>query len=141
MPNRDERRARQLAEKVFAGPGFIDVPDPSMPLSDFEQRKYFELCGRLVAQGKLTAATRDGVEQIAILYGAQYQRLSCGQRVPAYITRDIARLTANLRLVEDLTPIGGNVGLKPKENPFDLCGALLAPFAPGRLRAPAAATA
>lgn len=132
--NSEAARARKLAENVFAGPGFTDVPDPTLPLSPFEQRQYFEVCGRVLAQGRLTDSTRKIAEQMALLYGQQHQRLTCNERVPAYITRDLMRLTASLKLVEDTQPIGGNVGTSKKENPFGVIGALIRPFAPGRLQ-------
>lgn len=132
---------RRIAANVFAGPGYQDVPDPEYPLGDFGQRKYFELAGRLLREGKLSRATRDITEQVAILYEIQRQRMACGDRVPAYLTRDISRHLAMLKLAEDTTPIGGNVGARTRENPFSICGALLAPFAPRGLRGPSSAPA
>ncbi|WP_158022286.1 hypothetical protein [Methylorubrum populi] len=130
----DDARDRRLAANVFAGPGFQDVPDPEFPLGDVGQRKYFELAGRLLEQGKLSNATRETAEQVAVLWESQHQRMACGERVPAYLTRDIARFLATLKLAEDTTPIGGNVGAADEPNPFEIIGAALAPFATGRLR-------
>ena len=79
--------------------------------------------------------------QVAILSEIQHQRMACGERVPAYLTRDISRHLAMLKLAEDTTPIGGNVGARAQENPFRICGALLAPFAPRGLRGSPAAPA
>ncbi|GJD59608.1 hypothetical protein [Methylobacterium dankookense] len=134
-------RDRRIADNIYAGPGFRDVPDPEYPLGDFGQRKYFELAGRLLAEGKLSRAMRDTAEQVAILSEIQHQRMACGERVPAYLTRDISRHLAMLKLAEDTTPIGGNVGARAQENPFRFCGALLAPFAPRGLRGSPAAPA
>ena len=129
---------RRLAENIFAGPGFQDVPDPEYPLGNFGQRKYFELCGRLLNEGKLCAGTRATAEQVAILMESQRADMASGKRVPAYLTREISKQLALLRLAEDLTPIGGNVSVQQKPNRFAACGAILASFAPGRVRDPAA---
>jgi hypothetical protein len=138
--NSSEAQDRRIAENIYAGPGYQDVPDPEMPLAGVGQKKYFELCGKLLEQGKLTYTTRATAEQVAILTEAQHQRLVCGQRIPVYLTRDISRFMALLKLSEEVAPIGGNVSIVPKENPFDPCGSLLVAFTPERLRGSSPAT-
>lgn len=135
----EEARGRRLSDKLFAGPGYQDVPDPENPLTDYEQKIYFELCGQLLRQGKLTMSTRDIAEEVALLKGSRRMKIECGLKVPAYITRDIMNYSGKLKLVEDTSPIGGNVSFQPKANVFDVCGTLLAPFAKGGLRETAAA--
>lgn len=132
-------RERRLSEKIFAGPGFQDVPDPKYNLNDWGQREYFRLCGKLLAQGRLSESTLAISENFAILSEELHARRSTGQRVPAVLLANMDRYLALLKLVEDTTPIGGNVALQPKENPFDVCGVTLAPFAQGRPRGSAAA--
>lgn len=130
---------RRLSEKVFAGPGFQDVPDPKYNLGDWGQREYFRLCGKLLAQGRLSESTVAVSENYAICAEDLYIRRSTGYRVPAILLARMDRYLALLKLAEDTTPIGGNVALQPKENPFDACGAVLAPFAQSRPRGSAAA--
>lgn len=132
--NSEEARGRRLSEKVFAGPGFVDIPDPDYPFGEYGLRKYYELAGRLLKQGKLSGSTMQIAEQLAIQYEIQHQRASCGQKPGTSTTAVIMRLLALLKLTDDLTPVGGNVSVTPQENPYDVCGALLAPFTPGRLR-------
>lgn len=132
-------RERRLSEKIFAGPGFQDVPDPKYNLGDWGQREYFRLCGKLLAQGRLSESTVAISENFAILAEELHARRSTGQRTPAVLLANMDRYLALLKLVEDTKPIGGNVALQPKENPFDICGALLAPFAQSRPSGPAAA--
>jgi hypothetical protein len=131
--NSEEARGRRLSAKVFAGPGFQDIPDPEFPFGEYGLRKYFELAGRLLREGKLSRATQQIAEQLAIQYEIQHQRASCGQRQQATASNNIMKFLALLKLSEDLTPVGGNVSIERKKNPFGPCGGLAA-LAKVRLR-------
>lgn len=133
-PHKSEAvRTQRLSEKVFAGPGFVDIPDPEFPFGEFGLRKYYELGGRLLRAGKLSHSTQQIAEQLAIQYEIQHQRASCGQPVRVMNTTNIMKLLALLKLTDDLTPVGGNVGIEPKKNAFSPCGGLAA-LAKVRLR-------
>jgi hypothetical protein len=129
----EETRTRRLSEKIFAGPGFVDIPDPDYPFGEYGLRRYYELAGRLLKQGKLSGSTLQIAEQLAIQYEIQQQRASCGQRVSSGTTTLIMRLLALLKLTDDLTPVGGNVSIERKKNSFGPCGGL-ATLAKNRLR-------
>jgi hypothetical protein len=126
----DAAKARRLAEKVFAGPAFKDVPDPTLPLSRYAERIYFQFAGRLLDQGKLTASTAEICELIAVVKDDQHIRVTSGKTVPTYSIRELSKHIASLKLIEDTQPIGGSVGAPKEENPFRIIGKVIRPFAP-----------
>jgi hypothetical protein len=98
--------ARKLSENVYAHPTFQDVPDPQLPFNDVGMKKYFEVCGMLLGQGKLTAVTRDIAEQIALLVQDQHTRLAKGLMATAFSTNQLQRLLSMLKIADEASPIG-----------------------------------
>lgn len=118
--NSDAVRARKLSEKVFALPTHDEIPDPELPLRTKGLKKYYELCGQLHRQGKLTRFARDAAEQVATLFQDQHERMAAGKRVPAYITQNIQRLMGQLALIEDTEKV---TEMRPDvPNPFEHSG-------------------
>lgn len=111
--NSDAARARQLSDKVYALPSHDEIPDPELPLREKGLLKYYELCGRLYRQGKLTRAARDAAEQIAVMHQDQFERLQAGKRVPAYITQTIQRNMSILNLIEETEKLTAKEPDKP----------------------------
>jgi hypothetical protein len=128
-----EVRRRKLGEKIFAGPGYQDVPDPEFPLGEIGLKQYFRLAGRaLKEKGRLSDAIQRACESYAILWEEAYVRRTTGKKIPAGLVERMDRSLAILKLAEVATVVDSDA-LESKKNPFGACGGVAA-LAKGRLR-------
>lgn len=128
-----EVRNRKLGEKVFAGPGYQDVPDPEFPLGDIGLKQYFRLAGRVLREkGRLSDVIQRACESYSILWEEAYTRRITGKKVPASIVERMDRSLSILKLAEVATVVDPDAA-DPKKNPFRACG-LVSALAKGRLR-------
>jgi hypothetical protein len=127
-----EARAKKLGEKVFAGPGYQDVPDPEFPMGEVGQLQYFRLAGRVLKEkGRLSDAIQRACESYAMLWEEAYDRKMAGKRVPLTVIERMDRSLGILKLAEQATVIDPDA--EPKINPFSACGGVAA-LAKSRLR-------
>jgi hypothetical protein len=117
--NSDAALAERAGAKVVTGPWLPAIPEPDLPLNEIGRRKYDELAKSLFDQNKLTTATRDIAQQIAILHQGQYELLSSGKPVRASMVNEISKLLDKLKIAEDAPTIENPHG---KINKFSGCG-------------------
>jgi hypothetical protein len=129
----NETGYRKLGEKIYAGPGYQDVPDPHFPLGDIGLQQYFQLAGRVLKEkGRLSDAIQRAIESYSILWEDAYTRQTTGKRVPITLVQRMDRSLAILKLAEVATVVDTDA-IDPKKNPFRACG-LVSALAKDRLR-------
>lgn len=134
----EEAQAERILGNILRHPAYRDdIPDPEKPLDAVGVRKYFEMAGILFRAGKLTTISRDLCEQAAIMHMEQVKLMEAGKRVPAYISKELKSILAQLQLMDNAKPTGASLQQSQRTNRFAGFGFAARASKAARLQAPA----